>query len=292
MTTTRSCSLSDMEPDPLRAALHAQWSAAAGAWAQRATFVDERGAGVAHAMLARSAPQPGERVLELACGPGGVGLAAAAMVGPAGEVVLSDVAPEMVGTARERAAALGLDHVYARALDLEALDEPDGAYDVVLCREGLMLVPDPARAAREIRRMLRPGGRAAVAVWGPRERNPWLAILLDAVGAQLGATVPPPGVPGPFSLDDPETLSALLSDAGLAGVGVEEVASPLVAASFDDWWTTVPALAGPVAQMLAALPADVVGAIRARAEEALAPFGGADGLHLPGLSLVACGRCG
>ncbi len=73
-----------------------------------------------------------------------------------------------------------------------------------------MFVPDPARAAGEIRRVLRPGGRVAVAVWGPRERNPWLGLVFDAVSAQTGPPVPPPGIPGPFSLDDAADARRLL----------------------------------------------------------------------------------
>ncbi len=80
-----------------------------------------------------------------------------------------------------------------RVLDLERIDEPDDAYDVVLVREGLMLAVEPRRAAREIARVLRPGGRLVVAVWGPRARNPWLGLIFDAVSAQLGKTVPPHG---------------------------------------------------------------------------------------------------
>ena len=158
----------------LRARLHGMWAAVAGSWGEHADYVDARAAGVTRAMLAASRPQPGERVLELACGPGGVGIAAAELVAPGGEVVLSDVAAEMTAIAAARAAATGLGNVSTRVLDIERIDEPDASYDVVLCREGLMFAPDPARAAREIRRVLRPGGRVAIAVWGPRERNPWL----------------------------------------------------------------------------------------------------------------------
>src|SRR4249919_1726966 len=94
------------------------------------------------------------------------------------------VVAEMTSVASARAAARGLRNVIPRRLDLEEIDEPDASYDVVLCREGLMFASDPDRAAREIRRVLRPGGRAAIAVWGPRERNPWLGIVMTAVSEQ------------------------------------------------------------------------------------------------------------
>ena len=133
---------------------------------------------------------------------------------------------------------------------------------------GLMLLPDPARAAAELARVLRPGGRAAVAVWGPREANPWLAVLLDAVGAELGVEVPPPGVPGPFSLADAGRLADLLRDAGLEAVAVDEVEPPFRAASAEAWWAVVPSLAGPLAQLLDALPPPTAQAIHDRAVDA------------------------
>jgi SAM-dependent methyltransferase len=238
-------------------------------------------------MLDLCSVQPGDRVLELACGPGSVGLVAAERVGADGEVVISDVAPEMTAIAAARAEELGLTNVSARALDLEAIDEPDGAYDVVLCREGLMLVPEPSLGAREIARVLRDGGRVGLAVWGPRERNPWLGLVLDAVSAQVGAPVPPPGIPGPFSLSDADALAALLSEAGLSGVGVEEFPVPMHAASFDEWWTRATSLAGPLVKMLAALTEEAQTALRNRAREAVKDYETADGLELPGVTLLA-----
>ena len=270
--------------------LHGMWAAVAPSWAQHADYVDERGAALTERMLELSAPRPGERVLELACGPGGLGLAAAERVVPGGEVVLSDVVAEMTAIAAARAAAVGLDHVTTLELDLERIDQPDSSYDLVLCREGLMFAPDPARAVREIARVLRRGGRTAIAVWGPRERNPWLGVVLDSVAAQLGRPAPPPGIPGPFSLDDADRLARLLHDAGLSDVAVAEVAVPMRVASFDEWWARTCALAGPLSQVLASLPEQAARALRARVDDAVRPYETAAGLEFPGVTLLATAR--
>jgi SAM-dependent methyltransferase len=279
------------QADELRVRLHATWSSVAGAWAAHTEYVDERGAPITERMLELAQPRPGDRVLELACGPGSVGLAAAARVAPDGEVVLSDVVTEMTAIAAARAEALELRNVSAKVLDLERIEEPDNAYDVALCREGLMLVPDPGRAAREIARVVRPGGRVAVAVWGPRERNPWLGIVFDTVSAQLGTPTPPPGIPHPFSLDDADQLAGLLTAAGLSDVVVDEVPTPYEAVSVDEWWERSSALAGPLAQRLARLPEAETQALRARAADAVRPYQAPNGaLNIPGVSLVAAGR--
>jgi SAM-dependent methyltransferase len=270
--------------------LQDMWASVAPAWGEYAEYADTRGAAITERLLQLSAPGPGERVLELACGPGGVGIAAARLVGPGGEVVLSDVVPEMTGIAAARAAALGLGNVRTLTLDLDDLAQPDQAYDVVLCREGLMFARDPAHALAEIRRVLRPGGRVALAVWGPRALNPWLGVVFDAVSAQLGQPVPPPGIPGPFALDDPDRLGRLLTGAGLAGVTVGELATPLRDPSFDTWLTRTSALAGPLARRLAGLPDPARQQLRARLQEAVRPYRTAAGLDFPGVSLLAAGR--
>lgn len=276
--------------DGLRGRLHGMWAAVAPAWAEHAAYADARGADIGQKMLDLVTPAPGERVLELACGPGGLGLAAVPRVAPGGEVVLSDVVPEMTAIASARAGALGLTNVSARVLDLEDIEQPDNSYDVVLCREGLMFATNPDNALSEIRRVLRPGGRVAVAVWGPRERNPWLGVVFDAVSAQLDRPVPPPGIPGPFSLADTDELGSLLRRSGLADVAVSELAVPLRVASFDEWWTRTSTLAGPLAKILAALPDPALQAITARLQEATSAYQTPAGLEFPGLSLIAGGR--
>jgi SAM-dependent methyltransferase len=289
MTTDESMPTDGAE-DPLRAALRGIWASAAPSWGEHAGYVDDRAARVTQEMFDAVALERGERVLELGCGPGGVGIAAARVVGADGSVVLSDFALEMTAIAAQRAAAAGLTNVTTREVDLERIDYPEASFDVVLCREGLMLVADPAAAVREAHRVLRPTGRAAFTVWGPRRRNPWLGLLLDALTAELGVPVPPPGVPGPFSLEAPGALDDLLVAAGFSHVAVREVATPMPVASIDQWWSVVPSLAGPVAGLLASLPAERVAAIRAHAESALAEFVASDGYDVPGVSILGVGH--
>jgi SAM-dependent methyltransferase len=269
--------------------LHAMWSAAAPSWGRYADYVDARGAVVGEAMLAAAGLRAGEVVLELGCGPGGVGFSAAELVGDDGQVVLSDVAPEMTAIAAERAERRGLRNVVTRELDMEHLDLADSSFDKVLCREALMLVGDPTAAAREARRVLRPGGRAVFAVWGPPAANPWLSALLDALGAQLGAPVPPQGMPGPFALSESGALPNVLSAGGFHDIETAEVAVPMQGGSFEEWWRVVPSLAGPVAALLASLPDDMTSAIRGNAEAALRPFAAPSGYTIPGLSLIGAG---
>jgi SAM-dependent methyltransferase len=279
------------ERDAVRARLAGLWGRVAGGWEQHADYADARGAQCADRMLELAQVGSGDRVLELACGPGGLGLAAAERVGPGGEVVLTDVAEEMTAIAAARGAELGLGNVAFRRRDLERIEEPDASYDVVLCREGLMFALEPDRAVAEIRRVLRPGGRVAVAVWAARERNPWLGLMMDVVSAHTGAPVPPPGIPGPFALGDAGALRHLFEGAGLADVRVGELSVPLRTASFDEWWGRTTALAGPLSAILAGMPEEAVRALRERAREAARRYETAGGgLDFPGETLIAAGR--
>ena len=274
----------------LRKNLHGMWASVASGWGEHADYTDERGASITEKLLQLSDPRPGDRVLELACGPGGLGLAAAERVLPGGEVVLSDVVAEMTSIAAQRAEARGLTNVTTAVLDLEQIDQPDESYNIVLCREGLMFAVDPGGAAQEIRRVLRPAGRVALAVWGPRDRNPWLGAVLDSVSAQLGAPIPPPGIPGPFALEDAGRLTSVLEGADLSAVTVSELDVPLRIGSFEEWWERTTALAGPLAKMLESLHPDAAQELRARAQEAAKPYQTAAGLEFPGVTLVGSGR--
>lgn len=268
------------------------WDTLAPGWERNAAFVDEQLAAATAVLLDAAAVGAGDDVLELAAGPGGAGLAAADRVGPSGRVVLADVAPAMVAAAARRAD--GRAEVATMVCDQCAVAADDAAFDAVINRHGLMFVAEPLVAVREATRVLRADGRYAVMTWGAREENPWLGLILDAVGEQFGVPFPPPGVPGPFSLDDPDRLAGLLRDAGLRDVAVATVATPLHAPSPTAWWERIVPLAGPLATALEAMEPDVRDAIRQRALDSGATAAQADGrgIVLAGAALVASGRRG
>jgi SAM-dependent methyltransferase len=180
--------------------------------------------------------------------------------------------------------------ITAQVIDLEEIQLPDASFDIVVCREGLMFALDPAQAASEIARVLRPGGRMAVAVLGPRDRNPWLGVLADALQEHRGTPVPPAGIPGPFSLGAPGALESTLASGGLEQVRVEEVSVPTRDASFEDYWELRTDLAGPLKSLLATLPAQDLVVIRETVRERLSRYQTAAGLTLPGLAYIGCAR--
>jgi ubiquinone/menaquinone biosynthesis C-methylase UbiE len=142
------------------------------------------------AMLEAMALQRGERVLDVACGTGLVTLGAARAVGATGRVVGVDISGQMLEAAEDARAEQGASNVDFARMDAEALQFGDGSFDAVLCSFGLMYVPDPEQSIREMLRVLRPGGRIALSVWGKRENCGW-AALFDIVQQEVNSEVCP-----------------------------------------------------------------------------------------------------
>lgn len=263
------------------------WNRAAPDWERQADFVDAHLAAATQVLLDAAQIAAGDAVIDVAAGPGGAGLAAARRVGASGSVTITDVAEAMVSAAARRAAALP--NVTVLVCDQASIPVADAQVDAVISRHGLMFADDPVTAVAEAARVLRPGGRFATMTWGPRDDNPWLGIVLDAVGEQFGMPFPPPGIAGPFALDDGDALASVLRRGGLADVKVQTVATPMSVASLDEWWSRVPQLAGPLAAMLEAMEPAVRDAIRDRALAGATRRRSAD-MTLGGTSLVAAGH--
>jgi len=275
-----------MDTTDLKRASHAVWDAMAPGWDDRFTYVEETARPVTERMLERLAPAEGQTILDLAAGNGVVGFAAAPLVGPGGRVIISDFAEAMVDVARRHAADLGLENVECRVLDAERLDLPDNAVDGVLCRWGYMLMPTPAAALAETRRVLRQRGRLVASVFAGPEQNPWAA--LPARVLQERGHMPPPeaGAPGILALADRDRLRGLFSDAGFPDPRIEEIEFVFPFADAHDYLDFLTRLAGAIAMVLERLDEDEGARVREQIAARLEPFAAAGGIELQASALV------
>ena len=255
-------------------------------WERRRALVEETAAPVRDWMLRELAPEPGATLLELAAGAGDVGLTAARRLGERGRLIATDLSPAMLDIARRRGAELGVSNAEYRVVDAERTELPDDSVDGVLCRFGYMLLPDPASALAETHRVLRSGGRVALAVWGPPERNPFFTLVAAAL-VQHGLVPPPdPAAPGPFALADADRIRALLEDTGFGGIRTEEVPVQFMVSGVEEY-LDVTADTGPLGGVLRALSADERAEITTQLAGRLGPVAAAGGYAFPGLALAA-----
>ncbi len=276
------------DPERQRAELLERWGRAAAGWGKRGQKVREFGLPVSAWMLDHAGLQPGLRVLELAAGPGETGFLAAELIRPGGSLVCSDATDEMLEVARARANELGIANVEFKRIELEWIDLDAASVDVVLCKWGLMFAVDPEAALREARRVLRPGGRIALAVWDEPPVNPWATITTRAL-VELGHTTQPdPEAPGMFALAAPGRLEDLLLDAGFLEVVVESVEPPRAYDSVEEYIAETADLSSVFGDAFDPLPDEQRAEVVQRVAELAQPYVGPDGvLRLPARSLVA-----
>jgi SAM-dependent methyltransferase len=264
------------------------WEQAAAGWVRSQDLLRAFAAPVSHWMLDAVAPQPGQRVLELAAGLGETGLLAAELVAPVGGVIVSDQADAMLAGARERAAELRLANVEFQVVNAEWIDLPVASVDVVLCRWGYMLMADPLAALLETRRVLRPGGRAALAVWDAIEHNPWAALPGLELRERGLAPAPAPHTPGPFALGSAERVRELLERAGFEEIRVEALELHREHSDFEQFWETTLDLSRVFHDAVLSRPQAEIEQIRAGLQARFALFQAPDGsLDIPARTLLA-----
>lgn len=264
-----------------------RWDGAAEEWSRHADRIDAEAAPVTAWMLAATAPAPGETVLELGAGPAGVGLQAARAVTPGGRVVITDVAPAMLEIARARARARALDAVEFEAADAVSLPLPDASADAALCRYALQAMSDPARALREMLRVLRPGGRLALAVWGRADRNPGIETAMATIREAMSEPAAPAPPAQVFSLADETRLRSLVTEAGFDAVRIEHVCGEHRYDCFESWWDLRRRLPPGAQPAWEALPADARAAMERRLRSRVDRYRRDGGYAFPWDALVA-----
>lgn len=194
-------------------------------------------------------PKDQDVVLDVAAGTGEPGLTIASRL-KGGRVVITDLAQNMVEIAKENAARRGLANIETRVCDVSELPFPDQTFDAISCRFGFMFFPDTALAAKEMVRVLKPGGRVAAAVWNVPEKNFWVTATMGAISRNMDLPAPAPDAPGMFRCAKEGWVANLFSQAGLKNVSVKEVAGKLDCKTADVYWSAMTEVAAPVVAAL------------------------------------------
>ena len=276
-----------MDPDEYRRSSLDNWAAMARGWERWRAEIEATSAPIRDWMLSALAPEPGDTILELAAGPGDLGFGAAELVGDGGHLISTDFSPDMVDIARRRSGDLGLSNVEHRVMDAEQMDLEDASVDGVLCRFGFMLMPRPEVALSETGRVLRSGGRLALAVWCSADRNPWISIAGRLLVERGHLPPPEPGAPGMFSMASEERTRGLLEEAGFSRVRMEEVPVWFRYPSLEEYVRRARDTGGVFSRVFAEADEGERAVLEAELESRFEPFAVESGYDFPGVALAA-----
>ncbi|MBB5399202.1 class I SAM-dependent methyltransferase [Paraburkholderia youngii] len=258
----------------------ADWNGQSGErWVANQARLDAMVAVFGEAAIEAAAPAAGERVLDVGCGAGASSLALAARVGPGGQVLGVDISAPLIR--RARALAPQDTPVLFQVADASSAELPQGAFDILFSRFGVMFFDDPTAAFAHMRRALRPGGRVAFVCWRGAAENDWVRLPMGAIKGILSPSAPPdPEAPGPFSFGDRGRVARILTAAGFTDTAIAPFDASV---PFGEGGTRDAAIddavkmtleVGPLSRALADQPDD----IRARASAAVrAVFAGLPG---------------
>jgi ubiquinone/menaquinone biosynthesis C-methylase UbiE len=234
-------------------------------------------------MLHMAALQPGEHVLDVACGTGLVSFRASDAVGEAGAVVGTDISGEMIETARRHEAERHIGNARFERCDAEDLKLDCDPFDAALCGLGLMYVPDPVKALGEMRRLLKPGGRAAAAVWGARAKCGW-AEIFPITDARVASEV----CPMFFHLGTADMLAHGFAEAGFSDVRSERLEVTLTYATADEALGAA-FRGGPVALAYNRFDDATQQAVHAEYLGSIAAYKNGEGYEIPGEFVAVAG---
>ena len=187
----------------------------------------------------------GDLVLDIATGTGEPGLTIAALT-PKGKVTGTDLSEDMLSIAQIHAATKGIKNYETKVADVCELPFADNSFDAISCRIVFMFFPDMQLAAREMLRVLKPGGRMSTSVWGSAEKNPWIAMMTNTLNRNMDIPAPPPGAPGMFRCSRPGLMSEILAKAGFTHIAEQPISGQINYGSPEKYWENMTEVAAPV----------------------------------------------
>jgi ubiquinone/menaquinone biosynthesis C-methylase UbiE len=275
------------DPVAYKQAVKEEWGRAAQGWHEWIPAINAWLESATELMLDQAGVVSGSRVIDIAAGDGGQSISAAQRVGPNGEVLATDIAPQFVELANAVASKMRLPQLKAEVMDAEVLTVPDGHFDAAISRLGLMYLPDLQKGLLEIKRVLRPGGRLSAVVFTTAEKTPFFSIPVKLIRDKQGLPAPEPGQPGPFSLGAAGLLAENLAMAGYQDVQQHIVEAPLRFASAEECVRWRREASGTMQQMLSGLDDEAKDKLWTEVVDAMRQFESADGFESP-CELLIC----
>jgi ubiquinone/menaquinone biosynthesis C-methylase UbiE len=239
----------DAQLEQIREQQKQTWNRFSSGWRKWDDFTMDWLRPMGEEIIRALALQPGNQVLDVAAGTGEPGLTIATKIGH-GQVVITDLAEDMLAVARDKAAQQGVTNYETVVCDVCALPFDDGTFDAVSCRFGFMFFPDMLLAAQEMARVLKPGGRMAAAVWGPPDKNVWVTAIMSTISRNMALPAPPSGAPGMFRCAAPGFLTELFRQAGFSGVTEKLLTGHLHCGTNENYWNFMNEVAAPVVAAL------------------------------------------
>jgi enediyne biosynthesis protein CalE5 len=244
--------LSSLDPRQYKEAERQSWDSVANNW-QKWWKTIERGAEkVSRRLIELAEIKPGSMVLDIATGIGEPAVTAANWVGKNGHVLATDISPQMLSVAKQRAISLGLQNLIEfKEGDIETIDLPSSTFNAVLCRFGLMFLPDLKTGLSNVYRSLVEDGHFAAAVWSLPAQDTLIAMTMNTVMKEINSKPPSPGTPGPFSLSDESNIKNSFMTSGFKELNIERMNVSFDFDSPEDYTTFISETAGPLHKMLA-----------------------------------------
>lgn len=268
---------------------HDQWNKDGAAWHRWGATLQDWFADVTATMLDLGGVSSGDHVMDVAAGAGEPALSAAERVGGSGYVLATDLSENIIAFARQTADQRQLQNFETRVMDGENPDLPDDSFNVILCRYGLMYMPNRQRALSEWYRVLKPGGRAVVAVYTTPEKNDWGSVPISVIRSRAQLPPPVPGQAGPFSLGADGVLHDALHQAGFLSIEIRVISTPLRMESAHACIQFQRESFGGFNQMMAHLSTHERESIWDEVEEAMKRYETPEGFLAPCESIIAAG---
>ena len=235
--------------EEIREKQKAAWNKFSSGWRKWDTALNNHMQPASAGIISLLKPEGAQLILDIASGTGEPGFSIAAML-TEGKVILTDLSDEMVAIAREKASQKEITNVEFKVCDVCELPFADNSFDGVSCRMGFMFFPDMLLAAKEILRVLKPGGSIAASVWSTADKNSWVTAIGDAISRNIQLPHPSSGTPGIFRCSKPGLLTNIFREAGFVNTFEDEVTCNLNCGTAEIYWEMMTEIAAPVVATL------------------------------------------